>query len=85
MATATRKKVTAYMRLVKAKARQCRGTATAADVNKAATAYVKDAVTKGKSKTDAERSASKVKNRSCKTKVAGTRKRKTTAKRTTRR
>ncbi len=80
--TSARKKTTAYQRLVKAKTRQCRGTATAADVNKAATAYVQDAVKKGRTKTDAERSATKVKNRSCKTAVAGT-KRKTTSKRKT--
>lgn len=84
MATTTaKKKTTAYQRLVKAKTRQCRGTATAADVNKAATAYVQDAVKKGRTKTDAERSATKVKNRSCKTAVAGTRKRKVTTKRKT--
>lgn len=83
MATATKKKVTAYQKLVKTKTRMCQGKATAADVNKAATAYVKDAVSKGKSSTDANRTVSKVKARSCKTAVAGTRKRRTTAKRST--
>lgn len=82
MATA-RKKTTAWTRLLKAKGRECRG-GSKANTRKAANAYIKDAVKKGKSKTTATASANKVLNRSCKTAV-GKPKRKTARRKTARR
>jgi len=78
--TTTRKKTTAYQRLVKVKFRQCAGKATAADLKKAATAYVTDAVKKGKTKACATSTVSKLMKRGCS--VAGKKKavkKKTTA------
>ena len=43
MPKATRTKRTVYQRLVSAKARHCKGTATISDVKKVAAAYVKNA------------------------------------------
>jgi hypothetical protein len=72
-------KKTAYQKLQNAKKKQCAGKATAADVNKAATAYVADAVKKGnKTKAEAEKSANKVKNSGCA--VSGVKRKKTTKK-----
>jgi|GEM_PF-2872249 len=81
MATATRK-VSQYQRLVKAKFKQCAGKATAATVKKAATAYVTDAVKKGKTKTEAQATVNRLMKRGCS--VGKARTRKTTARKTTR-
>jgi urease gamma subunit len=60
-------KVTKYQKLVKAKARACKGNkGAAAEARKAATEYIADAVKKGKTKADATKSANKVLKRACK-------------------
>ena len=74
--------LTKYQRLRKAKASYCKGKAKKSTVTKAKTAYIKDAVKKGKSKSEATRIANKVVNGSCKVKAkTTTKKRKTTRRR----
>lgn len=74
--------LTKYQKLIVAQSKQCKGTGSAATVREAASAYIKDAVTKGKTKTEAERIAKKVTS-SCKGIGAARRKKRTTAKRKT--
>ncbi len=77
---ATTKK-TEYMNLRSVKAKACAGKATAADLSKAATKYVADAVSKGKTKTEANAIVAAVKAAGCP--VSGT-KRKPKARRRSR-
>lgn len=73
MATA-RKKTTAYQRLQRAKAASCKSGNTS-KVTAAKTAYIKDAVKKGKTKTQATATANRVVNKGCSS-VKSTKKRK---------
>jgi hypothetical protein len=78
-------KTTKYQQLQKAKASYCKGRTTKAAMNKKATAYIKDAVKKGnKTKAEATASAKRVMSRGCGVGIAGTKKRKTTKRRKTR-
>lgn len=74
---------TKYQSLRSAKASYCAGRGKKTTLTKAKTAYIKDAIKKGKSKTEATKIANKVVNGSCKTKIGTTRKRKTAKKKTT--
>lgn len=56
---------TAYTSLIRKKARQCAGKASASDVAKAAKTYIARAVKAGQSKSEATRKANKVKNKGC--------------------
>lgn len=73
--------LTKYQRLRKAKASYCKGKSKMTSVTKAKNAYIKDAVKKGKSKTEATKIANKVVKGSCKLKAKRTKKRKTTRRR----
>lgn len=73
--------LTKYQRLRKAKASYCKGKAKKTTVTKAKSAYIKDAVKKGKTKAEATKIANKVVNGSCKVSP----KRKTTKRKTSRR
>jgi len=77
-----RKKNTLYQRMQKAKATWCKGKkgATKATVKAAAKKYVDDAVKKGKSKSEAQKSANRVLNGGCKmtSRITGKKKKKTT-------
>ena len=59
------RKVTKYQRLLKAKKSHCAGRTDKSSLNRAATAYINDAVAKGKTKTEARKIANKVINGSC--------------------
>lgn len=74
MATATRRKTTPYTRLLKAKSSACKGRGTAASVTKAAAAYVKSAMKKGKSKAEANRIANRVIKGTCGARINGKKK-----------
>lgn len=69
---------TKYQALRKAKTSFCSGRTKKTSLTKAKTAYIKDAVQKGKSKTEATRIANKVVNGGCSASVGSTKKRKTT-------
>jgi hypothetical protein len=74
---------TKYQSLRSAKASYCAGRGKKTTLTKAKTAYIKDAIKKGKSRTEATKIANKVVNGSCKTRIGATRKRKTAKKKTT--
>jgi hypothetical protein len=57
--------ITKYQKLQKAKSKFCEGKTTKTELNKVAADYIKDATTKGKTKTEAEKSANRVLNRGC--------------------
>ena len=71
---------TKYQKLQKASSAYCKGKTNKSTVAKAASDYIKDAVAKGQTKAAATAKANRV--QKCKSKVAGTKK-KTTAKRAT--
>jgi len=76
---------TKYQRLQKAKASYCAGRIKKSSLTKAKNAYITDAVKKGnKTRAEATASANKVVNRGCGVGIAGTKKRKSTKKRRTR-
>jgi hypothetical protein len=74
-----------YQTLQRKKKAHCAGKATKTEVRAAATAYVKAAVSKGQTKTEATKKANKILNGKCSlaAKMAGTRKRKAAPKRKT--
>lgn len=69
---------TLYQKLQNTKAKHCDGKATKADVTTAANAYVKDAVSKGRTKAEAEKSAKRVVNSGCS--ISGVKKKRSTTK-----
>lgn len=69
-----------YSILVSRKASYCKGKVKKTSLTKAKTAYIQDAVKKGKSKAEATKIANRVVNGSCKASV-GKRKKKTTTRR----
>jgi hypothetical protein len=84
----TTKKKTEFQKLQAAKTAHCKGKKTTAEVKAIAKKYVEHAVSKGKNKAEAEKSAKRVLEKPCtvkvtiksstKPKISGTRKRKTT-------
>lgn len=63
----------AFNALRKAKRSACAGKGTAAGVKKAAGVYIKKAVAKGQTKTEAQKKANRVINGSCKNVIGATR------------
>ncbi len=81
MATALQRK---FWALQKTKTKYCKGKTTKSAVAKAAAAYIKAAVAKGQTRTEATKKANRVRRGGCKmSSVAGTKKRKTTKRRKT--
>lgn len=64
-------KTNAYTRLLKSKSSFCKGRGTKAGLNKAKAAYIKKAVGKGKTKSEATKIANKVVNGTCGARING--------------
>lgn len=79
----TARKKTAFQRLVSKKASYCKGRTTMAEVKKVSTAYISNAVKKGKTKAEAEKVARRVLSAGCKmtSSIAGKKRKATTVRR----
>jgi hypothetical protein len=71
-----------YTKLVSLKGKFCKGNANKSDVKKAAANYIKEAVKKGKTKTEAEKIAGRVLRKGCSitSSIAGRKKKSSTRK-----
>lgn len=74
---------TKYQSLLKAQSSYCAGRGKKTSVTKAKTAYIKDAMKKGKSKSEATKIANKITGKCKKAGIGTIKKRKTTAKKKT--